>query len=344
LNKIEVKQIIDKDKIVFRPNTSKTYYTGKVIKTNTCGNAVILGLLAHEEPNPPKHKLYRFLVEFDDGFLAIVCMSNIQKNKIYNPFFPSLHNGSYLGIGDAKTTELIDGIHQDSQEYSTWRGMLERCYSPHQSTLYPSYAGVTVSDRWKCFQYFWDDIKHLPGYNEWKLYRGDYHLDKDLLSDDIKIYSKDTCHFIPAYINRSESAKRSSLTGLMYTFIRIADNYTYVTDSQADFAYKTGISCSAINLLVKGCVPHIRGWKVVVDDMVTPELLSDKNITKLENIYLTHYIATRLCDNYMEEFTVQREFANKWGLDYKKISACIKGHIKTHKGWRFKIKQEEEIE
>ena len=32
----------------------------------------------------------------------------------------------------------------------------------------------------------------------------------------------------------------------------------------------------------------------------------------------------------------QREFARQHGLDYRHINACLKGKLKSHKGWRFR--------
>lgn len=50
------------------------------------------------------------------------------------------------------------------------------------------------------------------------------------------------------------------------------------------------------------------------------------------------YIATRLEDEYTEEFTNQADFADKYNLQRSKVNCCIKGNRKTHKGWRFQIK------
>ncbi len=57
--------------------------------------------------------------------------------------------------------------------------------------------------------------------------------------------------------------------------------------------------------------------------------------------YLTGltYIATRLSDNFIEEFINQNEFAKKFNLQQSKIWMCINKKRKSHKGWTFKVKE-----
>jgi DNA-binding XRE family transcriptional regulator len=118
-----------------------------------------------------------------------------------------------------------------------------------------------------------------------------------------------------------------------------------VTNDQADFADKTGISRAGVNHIVKGAQESTFGWAVEVFSHLPKVLtLSDKTIVSLENIYETTYIATRLSDGFSEEFTVQRPFAKKYNLSYKSINKCLHGGAKSHKGWTFKIKEEENKE
>jgi len=72
--------------------------------------------------------------------------------------------------------------------------MLERCYSSDYHRRQPTYKGVTVCDEWHNFQVFgdWYDKQYKED---------DWQLDKDLLSGSKKIYSPDTCVFIPRELN-----------------------------------------------------------------------------------------------------------------------------------------------
>ena len=71
--------------------------------------------------------------------------------------------------------------------------------------------GVTVCDRWKCFAYFLEDIKHIEGYDEEKFYANKLDLDKDIKQINVpvnqKVYSLDTCMFVDKHINRSATTR-----------------------------------------------------------------------------------------------------------------------------------------
>jgi hypothetical protein len=76
--------------------------------------------------------------------------------------------------------------------YRTWKNMLQRCYDEKLHGRYPTYKGCKVSDEWIYFENFvkWYDQNYIDG----------YQLDKDILGDG-KLYSKDTCCFLPNKIN-----------------------------------------------------------------------------------------------------------------------------------------------
>lgn len=60
-----------------------------------------------------------------------------------------------------------------------------------------SYVGVSICHNWYDFEKFKSDIQELPNHD-----RPYWELDKDLLSPKgIKIYSKDTCCFLPRELN-----------------------------------------------------------------------------------------------------------------------------------------------
>lgn len=77
--------------------------------------------------------------------------------------------------------------------YRKWCGMLERCYSPKWHEKKPTYKNCSVSDEWLFFSKFkkWFDENNING----------YVLDKDILNKNNKVYSKETCVFVPEYIN-----------------------------------------------------------------------------------------------------------------------------------------------
>lgn len=77
--------------------------------------------------------------------------------------------------------------------HSTWRNMLERCYSGKLHLKHPTYIGCTLAPEWYSFMTF----------REWWLqhYRDNWQLDKDLLVSGNKLYSPSTCIFIPQWLN-----------------------------------------------------------------------------------------------------------------------------------------------
>ena len=78
--------------------------------------------------------------------------------------------------------------------------MISRCYNTKNKD-YNNYGaiGVTVCNRWLCFEYFINDLPYIDGYNNWVSNPKSYHLDKDYKQRELslnKIYSLETCKFI----------------------------------------------------------------------------------------------------------------------------------------------------
>jgi hypothetical protein len=62
--------------------------------------------------------------------------------------------------------------------------------------LRPRYVGCTVSENFKNFQWFAEWCNNQVGFGE-----HDYQLEKDILFKNNKIYSEDTCRFVPRTLN-----------------------------------------------------------------------------------------------------------------------------------------------
>lgn len=77
--------------------------------------------------------------------------------------------------------------------YSTWHEMLKRSYSEKYKSKNPSYAECEVAECWHSLSVF--DTWFLEHYVE------GYQLDKDILFPGNKIYSPDTCIFVPKWLN-----------------------------------------------------------------------------------------------------------------------------------------------
>lgn len=88
---------------------------------------------------------------------------------------------------------FVNEDEQISKTYSVWTQMIDRCYSSKRQEKQPTYVGCTVCEEWKYFSNFkkWFDENYIEG----------FQLDKDILVEGNKIYSPNTCVFVPPQIN-----------------------------------------------------------------------------------------------------------------------------------------------
>ena len=86
--------------------------------------------------------------------------------------------------------------------YVTWRSMLDRTLSDKYKKKYPTYKDCSVCEEWLTlsnFKKWFEDPKNG--------YRDGFHIDKDILIKGNKVYSPDTCCFVPHEINTMFSRK-----------------------------------------------------------------------------------------------------------------------------------------
>ena len=139
---------------------------------------------------------------------------NIQYDKFKNsnircPYERRTCGIGYLGEGKYKVRE--NG--KPTRVYETWKSMLQRCYDKKLHKKRPTYIGCEVCDEWLNFQNFA------------KWYKDNYYevegelmcLDKDILIKHNKIYSPETCIFVPQTINilftKNNSKRGESVIG-----------------------------------------------------------------------------------------------------------------------------------
>jgi len=120
-------------------------------------------------------------------YTEVVQSQRLKLGNIETPYHPRVCGYGYNAEGEysSKTHPKL---------YTTWKGMLERSYSEGVHKRQPNYRNVTVHKDWHNLQTFgkWFEENYVEG----------YQLDKDLLSvGDNKIYSADTCVFIPMHLN-----------------------------------------------------------------------------------------------------------------------------------------------
>ena len=112
-----------------------------------------------------------------------------------------------VGFNDRKYPAKLKG--KNLAEYDFWKGFLRRCYCPKYQRKQPTYGGCSVSDNFKSYSYFYEWCQSQVGFGQ----KG-FELDKDLLLKGNKIYSEDTCLFLPSELNLlliSSKASRGNL-------------------------------------------------------------------------------------------------------------------------------------
>lgn len=117
----------------------------------------------------------------------------IKLGIVKNPYHRRKLNIGYIGEGKYKCR--INKIY--TRNYQRWAGILERCYNEKDRSRYPTYKDVTVCKEWHNFQVFAEWFEE-----NWKPWMdSSWHLDKDILVKGNKIYSPETCCFVPQEIN-----------------------------------------------------------------------------------------------------------------------------------------------
>ena len=99
-----------------------------------------------------------------------------------------------VGFNDRKYKTRIEG--KNVKEYSLWINVLYRCCSEIYKKNNKSYEGCRISENFKSYSFFYEWCQSQKGFliEKWEI-------DKDVLLKGNKIYSEDTCVFIPPCLN-----------------------------------------------------------------------------------------------------------------------------------------------
>ena len=89
----------------------------------------------------------------------------------------------------------LEGVDCTSESYLKWHDMINRCYNAKFHERQPQYKGCMVCEEWLNYCNFkvWYDQHKISGMS--------LDLDKDILFKGNKIYSPETCCFVPHAIN-----------------------------------------------------------------------------------------------------------------------------------------------
>ena len=177
-----------------------TNYYGKIFISNDCGFYQIV--LANN--------LDRMKAVFLDTNTEVwVSADQVDNGTVLDRYFPTVCGVGYLG-----EYSTLDKDGNTTKEYTAWRCMLERCYGNKELE---AYKYCIVSEEFHNASYFKDWYNKQYG-----AHREDFHLDKDILSGDCKVYAEDTCVLVPQEVNslfvkhNNKKVKSNLPTGVVF--------------------------------------------------------------------------------------------------------------------------------
>lgn len=137
---------------------------------------------------------------------------NFKNGNIKCPYERRYYGIGYIGEGKYKVCK--NG--KMTKCYNAWHSMLQRCHDEKYHKKQPTYIDCEVSKEWLNYQNFAEWY-----YNNYYEIEGEkMALDKDILVKGNKIYSSDTCIFVPNNINvlftKSDKARGKYPIGVTY--------------------------------------------------------------------------------------------------------------------------------
>lgn len=216
------------------------YTKGKImiLETKNYGKIKIIG---------DGHKYGYLEVEFlSTGHRDEFRKDAVLKGEIRDKFAVSLFDVGI--IGDIKTRGKY------KKAYTLWRNMLHRCYHSDNK----AYQGVvTVCERWKTFQYFYEDMCLIEGWDAEAFESGSLVLDKDIKQrfSKNKIYSVDTCSWVTNSVNNPIQDRQQ------HRFrAKSPDGEIYEDTNITDFARKHNLERKQISAVLHGRFRSTEGW------------------------------------------------------------------------------------
>lgn len=184
-------------------------------------------------------------------FLNTGNVDEFRKDAVYKGEIRDKYAISFLGIG------IIGNIKTRGKYkpyYLIWRNLLQRCYSGNNK----AYSNVTVCERWKTFEFFYNDIPLIDGWDAELFEAGKLDFDKDYKQAfrKVKVYSLETCCWLPKAQNRCLQ------DGQQHKFKAISpDGAVFYDRNITAFARAHGLERKQISAVLHGRFNSTLGWK-----------------------------------------------------------------------------------
>lgn len=206
--------------------------TNKTYQTNSCGT---LKIIRYKNST-------NVLVEFCvTGFRTTVAADRITRGTVKDYLHPTVYGKGYVGEG-----LYLPSINRNhTKQYSTWKGMLGRCYSEKKLIERPTYQGCSVSDEWLNFQVFakWFDENYIEG----------FELDKDCIFKGNKVYNPQTCMFVSQLTNLQQAHSKH------FIFLRPNKEIVKIYNL-AEFCRNNDLTNGLMTLVHRGEAAHHKQW------------------------------------------------------------------------------------
>lgn len=137
---------------------------------------------------------------------------NFKMGRIKCPYEKRFYNKGYLGEGEYDTNH---------KSFKHWYRMLERCYDSKLHNQEPSYIKCECCESWLNFQNYAEWFEN----NYYEIGKEKMQLDKDILIKDNKIYSPETCIFVPQRINNLFTKRQNDRGELPIGVTKLRDEY-----------------------------------------------------------------------------------------------------------------------
>ena len=201
------------------------------------------------------------LIEFQDEFhYRTRCQyHNFKEGLVKNYYARNTYGVGYLGTKNGKKVSMKNN-GKTTREYTLWTNMLRRCYYIDDEC----YKNCEVCERWHCYANFLEDLPLIEGYELW-INNNNYELDKDFKQQgaEYKIYSIETCIFIPKNENTKMSGTNTSNKNKIKIYginIKTGER-TRDFDTIKEASEEFGVNKGAISQCVNGKTKSSCGYK-----------------------------------------------------------------------------------
>lgn len=164
----------------------KAEYEGKVYPSKRFGDMVIIEYLNYKEV------VIKFL---NTGYTTKEWLNSVKSGEVRDKSLPSECGVGFVDIEGAAPKGIM------TPEYHLWNAMLNRCYNNTVNDKCLTYKGCSVSEDFKYLSKFKDWCRQQIGFNQKDIKGKSFSLDKDILVRGNKVYSAETCAFVPQEIN-----------------------------------------------------------------------------------------------------------------------------------------------